>query len=140
MYIIVPLVAWAAAQIFKVLLEIASDNRRGRLTLEDIVASGGMPSSHAAGAVALLTALGINEDISSPIFGLGFLVTVLICYDSWGVRRTAGESAVSIKLLADKANLPAARPRIMAKGHTPAEVAGGVIFGFVVGFLLTKVL
>lgn len=136
----VPLAAWVSAQLLKVFLTPATVRGRHCLGWQNITASGGMPSSHAAGAVALLTSLGVNEGASSPVFGLGFLVAVLVCYDSLGVRRTAGENASALKIIANKLRLPTARPRAQFKGHTPAEVLVGAVFGFFIGFVLTGLL
>ena len=139
-YIVAPIVAWVFAQLLKMFLAPSSGRSGHRLTWQNITASGGMPSSHAAGAVALLTSLGINEGISSPVFGLGFLVTVLVCYDSLGVRRVAGENTSAIRVIANKLRLSTARPHVQFKGHTPTEVLVGVVFGFFIGFVLSKIL
>lgn len=135
-YIIAPICGWLVAQSIKFVLSLRKDG----ITLNDLVQSGGMPSSHAAFMVALLTVVGIQNGIQSAIFGVTLAVTAIIIYDAMGVRRTTGEQTVAIKELADNQKYKLKTNVHNAKGHTPAQVAVGILVGAAVGGVLIAVL
>ena len=136
LFILAPLTGWVTAQTLKVIFELRKDG----VQLKDAWASGGMPSSHSAGIVALTTAIGIEEGMSSAIFGLALTVTAVILYDSVGVRRTTGENALAITELESKLHTRPKQSVHIAKGHTPEQVLGGVVLGMFIGVVLTKLL
>ena len=136
LFIIAPLTGWVVAQALKVCLELRKDG----VQLRDAWASGGMPSSHSAGIVALTTSIGIEQGITSAIFGLALTVSAVILYDSVGVRRAAGESTMAIKELESKLKIRTKQKIHLAKGHTPQQVIGGVFLGVLIGAVLTKLL
>ena len=136
LFIIAPLVGWIAAQTLKVIFELSTDG----VQLKDAWASGGMPSSHSAGIVSLTTAIGIEQGMSSAIFGLALTVSEVILYDSIGVRRTTGENALAITEIESKLHARPKQKVHIAKGHTPKQVTGGVVLGLIIGVILTKLL
>jgi acid phosphatase family membrane protein YuiD len=60
-YIIAPICGWLVAQGIKFFLSLRKDG----ISWNDFVQSGGMPSSHTAFMVALLTVIGVNNGIQS---------------------------------------------------------------------------
>src|SRR5699024_5285529 len=56
-----------------------------------IFGTGSMPSSHSAAVSALTTAIGISEGVSSGLFAIAFIFSVITVFDASGVRREAGE-------------------------------------------------
>ncbi len=135
-FFIAPIAGWVCAQAIKIMLELRKDG----VQLKDAIASGGMPSAHTAGIVALTTVIGRREGIESAIFGLAMAITVIIIYDSLGVRRATGENTVAIQELAKKMKLAGRTHVLMARGHTPWEVLGGAVLGVAIGSLLIKIL
>jgi len=97
--------------------------------------SGGMPSSHSATALAVWTVILLKDGATSGLFGLATVFVLIVTYDAVKVRRSSGEQgsaiAIMIKETASKALLPRA-----AKGHTPAEVVVGALFGIAVGLVV----
>ncbi len=61
--------------------------------------TGGMPSSHSAAVTSLATAIGIVEGVSSSVFALACIFSVITMFDASGVRRQAGEQAIVINQL-----------------------------------------
>lgn len=135
-FFIAPIAGWVIAQGIKILLDLRKDG----VQLKDAVASGGMPSAHVTGIVALTTVIGRREGIESAIFGLAMAITVIIIYDALGVRRATGDNTVAIQELAKKMRLAGRTHVLMARGHTPYEVLAGVILGVAIGSILIKIL
>ncbi|MBO8156741.1 MAG: divergent PAP2 family protein [Bacillaceae bacterium] len=61
--------------------------------------TGGMPSSHSAAVSSLSTAIGIENGLSSPLFAIACVFSIIVMYDASGVRRHAGEQATVINQL-----------------------------------------
>ncbi len=94
-----PLTAMVVAQLLKpVLIMIQSrgwDWKRMRQ-------SGGMPSSHTALVVALVTELWLRLGGRNPVLGLALFVAFIVMYDAAGVRwQTGRQAAVLNRLLND---------------------------------------
>jgi acid phosphatase family membrane protein YuiD len=135
-YIIAPICGWLVAQGIKFFLSLRKDG----ISWNDFVQSGGMPSSHTAFMVALLTVIGVNNGIQSAIFGVTAAVTAIIIYDAMGVRRTTGEQTVAIKELSDNQKYKLKIKINNSKGHTPAQIVVGIIVGALVGGVLVTIL
>jgi hypothetical protein len=135
-FFIAPIAGWIIAQFIKIVLDLRKDG----IHIKDAIASGGMPSAHTTGIVALTTVIGRREGIESAIFGLSLAITVIIIYDAVGVRRATGENTVAIAELAKKMRLAGRTHVLMARGHTPNEVFAGIILGIAIGSILIKIL
>lgn len=137
-YIVVPLVVWAIAQFLK--FTIAAF--RGRVDFRYLYGSGGMPSVHAAVVVSLAVTALLVDGPNSAIFGLSAIFAAIVMYDSFGVRRSAGEQAVAINAILDsmeKDRLDHPRMRLREiLGHKPLEVSVGAILGLLLGALLNS--
>ncbi len=130
--LIAGLLAWALAQIIKIPLDFFR-TRRWNWAL--LFTTGGMPSSHSALMTATTHAIGLYYGFASPMFALAVAITMVVVYDAANVRRQAGIHAQRINIIFDE--LLRGHP-INEKdlrevlGHTPLEVAGGILFGLVV--------
>jgi acid phosphatase family membrane protein YuiD len=136
-YIIIPLAAWAVAQISK--FAIAAFN--GRVDFRYLYASGGMPSVHSAVVMSLATTALLVDGANSHLFGFAVIFAAIVMYDSFGVRRSSGEQAVAINMLIDsldrnrvKLEQPGMRLREIL-GHQPREVTAGAALGIVLAGL-----
>ncbi|GMA49430.1 hypothetical protein GCM10025857_07870 [Alicyclobacillus contaminans] len=65
-----------------------------------VIDAGGMPSSHAAGAGALVTALAYVVGPQSPVFATAVVFAAVVMYDAGGIRRHAGEHAALLNRIA----------------------------------------
>lgn len=114
-----------------------------------IFSTGGMPSSHSAGVISVLTALIIEYGWHSPYTALAFTFGSIVIFDSMGVRRQSGEHSIMInELMNDFKQLRNSfvnltyegikeLPEIERKsremlGHKPIEVFFGMLSGIVI--------
>ena len=130
------IVAWFAAQVLKLLLQLAVERRSD---LRSILKSGGMPSSHSAFVCALAVSVGILYGWQSPYFALAAGLAAVVMYDACNVRWSTGEQAKALnELLSGMEDLPEGlRGRRLkeALGHTPFQVLMGALLGIAVGCL-----
>ena len=130
--LIAGLAAWLLAQIIKIPLDYFR-TRRWNWAL--LLTTGGMPSSHSSLMTATTFAIGLYHGFDHPAFALGVAITMIVTYDAAGVRQQAGIHAQRINVLFDELlhghpiNQRDLREVI---GHTPLEVAGGILLGLIV--------
>lgn len=134
--IFVPTLAWFIAQTIKVFLHLF---QKRNLSLRKFFSSGGMPSSHSAFVVSLATTVGKLHGFDSAVFGIAFVISLVVMYDAAGVRRAAGKQAeVLNKLIAESQNgklqFEATLKELL--GHSPIEVFAGAILGIAIAILL----
>lgn len=119
--------------------------------LHKVIDAGGMPSSHAAGVMALVVALAYVVGSQSPTFATAVVFAAIVMYDAGGIRRHAGEHAALLNRIAmeiSRMHVPLARTAERASeegerlkeilGHEPSEVVVGAILGAVVGIIFGK--
>lgn len=127
--------AWLIAQAIKVILGII---RQRKFDFRWFVGTGGMPSSHAAGASCLAMAMGLEYGFISPYFALAAAFAIVIMFDAQGVRRATGRQARILNKITEdiywKGKIHENRLRELV-GHTPVEVLGGFVVGVTVAFL-----
>ena len=130
--------AWLIAQSIKVVLGVI---RERRFNFRWFVGTGGMPSSHAAGVSALSTSVGVAYGFDSALFAVTLVFTLIILFDSQGVRFSTGKMAgVLNKMLDDiywKKRLDDKQLKEFL-GHTPIEVFAGIALGILVSLLLYR--
>ena len=133
--LIAPFIGWILAQGFKFVFTLRKDG----ITLSDAIKSGGMPSSHSAFMMALVTAIAIQEGLSSVAFAISFALACIVMYDAAGVRRTTGDQTDAIHQLAKQAktNVHISHD---ARGHSLAEVLAGAATGVLAGWLTVVIL
>ncbi|MDD2922871.1 MAG: divergent PAP2 family protein [Anaerolineales bacterium] len=123
---------WLIAQALKIPTEYL---RSRRWMWAMFLAAGGMPSSHSALLVAGTIAVGLYHGFNNPLFGIAVAVTMIVVHDAAGVRRQAGMHAERINYLFEeliKGHIWDENALKEVIGHTPLEVLGGIILGFVV--------
>ncbi len=133
--LIVTLSAWAIAQCVKVVLGVI---RERRFNFRWFIGTGGMPSSHAAGATALATSCGMTLGFDSVPFSLAAVFALVTMFDAQGVRRATGSQAeVLNKILDDiywKGKIESTR-LVELIGHTPIQVFMGALIGCLLSIL-----
>ncbi len=131
--LLITLTVWILAQTLKVFLGVI---RERRFNFRWFIGTGGMPSSHAAGATALATSCGLQIGFDSVTFALATVFAIVTMFDAQGVRRSAGQQAAILNQILDdmywKGKIETVR-LIELIGHSPLEV----IVGFLIGLLLT---
>lgn len=136
-YLMALLFGWLTAHIVKFVITLfASGGKQHSLSI--FVKAGGMPSSHTAIVVAMLTVIGARQGVGSAIFGLAATLAVIVIYDALNVRRSTGEQADVLRKVAAHTKVDARF--YTAYGHTWPEVVGGVAVGLAVAYVLLQIL
>lgn len=123
------LAAWVIAQSLKVTIGVI---RQKKFDFRWFIGTGGMPSSHAAGASCLATAIGLNYGFDSVYFALAASFAIVVMFDAQGVRRATGKQARILNKITEdiywKGKVGEDRLRELV-GHTPFEVIMGFFLG-----------
>ncbi|MFH0763159.1 MAG: divergent PAP2 family protein [Candidatus Omnitrophota bacterium] len=129
------LAAWVIAQVIKVTIGAL---RQKKFDFRWFVGTGGMPSSHVAGASCLATAVGIGYGFSSVYFALAASFALVVMFDAQGVRRASGKQAHILNKITEdiywQGRIDEGRLRELI-GHTPVEVIVGFILGVVIALI-----
>ena len=121
------LIAGAVSQILKII--IITVKHKQKFSFNDIIVTGGMPSTHSA-LVSSLAAIIFLEQGLSALFFVVLIFSLIVLRDSMGVRRSVGEEGKAIEKIVKYENIKIDRFRY-ALGHTPVEVAAGLFIGFI---------
>ena len=119
---ITTLSAWLIAQTIKVTIGVI---RERRFDFRWFMGTGGMPSSHAAGATCLATSIGFEYGFNSVYFALAASFAIVVMFDAQGVRHATGKEArILNKILEDiywQGKIQENRLRELV-GHTPVKL------------------
>ncbi|NLD82666.1 MAG: divergent PAP2 family protein [Clostridiales bacterium] len=129
--------SWVAAQALKVLLTMWIEKR---FDWRRCFGMGGMPSSHSAFVFSLMVMIGLREGTGTAAFALAFALAAVVIYDAMGVRAETGRQGMLLNRLLREV-LIEGKPITEKKlkelvGHTPLEVAGGILVGAVMVLIL----
>ncbi len=135
--LVVPVCAWALAQLLKGLLDVARERRFG---LDMFVSSGGMPSSHSAMVSCLATVVALTSGVGSVAFAVSVVLAMIVMYDAAGVRRAVSNQAVILNRLVRELRLRRPRGEVERDlreliGHTPFQVIAGAAIGVTMAWL-----
>lgn len=136
-FIIIPLIALALAQIIKFLIESIKNKKISLVRLFD--QSGGMPSSHCSIVSALTTSVYIIYGPASLSFGICLVFSLIVIYDAMGIRYETGKQAMAINKIMKKVE---GTNKIKLKemiGHKPLEVIFGILLGIIVSVIYINV-
>lgn len=132
-YVLCALTAWVLAQALKIPTYWVVEHR---LDWKRFLGAGGMPSSHTASVVALTIMLGAFHGFDSALFAVSLAFSVVVMYDATGVRRETGKQSAVINTIVKEVLIdgrPISNDELKELvGHTPFEVAGGVMVGLLV--------
>ena len=127
--------AWLITQTIKVIIGVI---RLKKFDFRWFVGTGGMPSSHAAGATCLATAVGLEYGFDGVLFALTASFAIVIMFDAQGVRRATGRQARILNKITDdiywQGRVGEGRLRELV-GHTPFEVIVGFFVGICIAVL-----
>jgi len=127
--------AWIIAQVIKVSIGVFHEKK---FDFRWFLGTGGMPSSHAAGATCLAAAIGFEYGFDSTYFALAASFALVVMFDAQGVRRSAGRQArILNKVMEDiywQGRIQENRLRELV-GHTPVEVIAGFLLGMLIAFV-----
>lgn len=130
-FLIVGVSSWAIAQVLKTIIHAAIYKK---LEWERLFGDGGMPSGHSATVTSVATMSALACGLGSFEFAITAILAIIVCHDAMGVRRETGKQAVIIIEMIElmealtKKDLPEAKLKEFV-GHTPMQVAAGIIIG-----------
>lgn len=125
-YIIIPLLVVVISQSIKALIEYIKHKEINLVRL--FIGMGGMPSTHSALVSSLSTIIYLDYGLSS-LFAITFIFSLIVIYDSMGIRYESGKQAKIINDIAGS-NL---NEKI---GHRPIETLVGTLLGISLSILL----
>ena len=134
-YIIVPILVWFFIQLFKFLYDLITTKK---INFKRILQAGGMPSSHSGVVVSLTTMIGKSAGISSPLFAVSVIFSLVVMYDAAGVRRAAGKQAKLLNKIVETPGLTGVQVQerlVEVLGYSPKEVLVGALIGLIVGLI-----
>jgi len=129
------LLSWLVAQGAK-FTQHRLRKRKWDLTL--LWSASGMPSSHSAAVSASAVYVGLAQGFDSVLFGLSFVFAMIVMYDAMGVRQSVGHQAEVLNYLLELRDKDDQYDHLLCErvGHTPKQVAVGVLLGLLMGMLL----
>lgn len=133
-YFLAPFIGWLVSGVCK----FAINYIRFGADAKNRIGNGGFPSTHTTVITTPAVLIGLNEGFTSPIFGLAVAVAYIIMIDATGLRMHVGKQAALLNRLAGNSLNPEDIQEKLREsmGHTRFEVAGGLVLGTVLGFVL----
>lgn len=108
-----------------------------------LFSTGGMPSSHTAGVIALVTSIGMTYGVGTVYFAISATFAAIVIHDAMGIRRAAGKQAQVInewsRILSDIHREGQFTPENLKTmlGHSFSQILGGTLLGFLIAFFVT---
>ena len=134
--LIITLIVWIVAQSIKVSIGVIQEKK---FNFKWFIGTGGMPSSHAAGATALAVTSGLHLGFESVTFALAAVFALVTMFDAQGVRRSTGQQAQILnRILEDiywRGKVESEQLKELI-GHTPTQVFAGSALGFIIAIFL----
>lgn len=137
-FAMVPITAWAIAQIIKVFINLIMTKK---WDFERLFGDGGMPSGHSATVASLATTCALHFGTGSVEFAIAGILAVIVCHDATGVRQEAGKHAMVLSEILQffdeihKEKIPEVKLKLFV-GHTALQVLAGICIGIVVALLM----
>ena len=128
--------AWFLAQLIKLVIDFI---RNRKVDWQILSSAGGMPSSHASSITAAMLGVGLFDGFDTPLFGLAFVISMIVLYDAAGVRRQAGRQAEKINKMINELlkGHPLSQEQLQeVLGHTPFQVFMGFLLGIGVSLFI----
>ena len=130
---------WFVAQVLKTILYIIVNKE---FNPERLMGDGGMPSSHSATVMAVVTTSYALYGPSSFEFAIAGVLALIVMHDATGVRRETGIQAKVINNMMDwflqlDSDIPVEEKLKEFVGHTPMQVLFGAIIGIIVGTVVS---
>ncbi|MCR5556561.1 MAG: divergent PAP2 family protein [Butyrivibrio sp.] len=132
---------WLTAQVLKTIIYILVNKE---FNPERLLGDGGMPSSHSATVMALVTSTCFYYGPSSFEVAIAGVLALITMHDAMGVRRETGIQAKVInnmmewlKELNGDINVEEKLKEFV--GHTPLQVLFGAILGVIVGLIVCNI-
>ena len=127
------MLAWFTAQVLKTIIHAIINKK---LDITRMCGDGGMPSGHSATVSSLAVLAALVYGCDSFQFAFAAVLAIIVCHDASGVRLQTGKQAEVLNDLIEIIDMLTTEklPEVKLKefvGHTPVQVAAGIIVGVV---------
>lgn len=130
-YLVTPFIAWFVAGSLK----FAINSLIAKKAATHLIGYGGLPSNHSTIVCSMAALIGLREGLDNHAFGVAITLAFIVMLDAASLRRQVGKHASALNKLTRQEN-PAA-PQLRARmGHTPLEIAAGVVVGILVALAI----
>ncbi len=129
---------WLTAQILKTIIYVIVHKD---FNPERLLGDGGMPSSHSATVMALVTSTAFYYGADTFEFAVSAIMALIVMHDAMGVRRETGKQAKVINNMMDwltemSSDIPPEEKLKEFVGHSPTQVFFGALLGILVGVVV----
>ncbi len=130
--------AWLIAQVLKTIIYVIVNKN---FNPERLLGDGGMPSSHSATVMALVTSTAFYFGADTFEFAVSAILALIVMHDAMGVRRETGKQAKVINNMMDwlaefSSDIPPEEKLKEFVGHSPTQVFFGALLGVIVGIVV----
>lgn len=132
-YAVTPFLAWLVAGVLKFSI---NSLKTGQLAF-GLIGYGGLPSNHSAIVSSVAVLIALKEGIEHPAFGVALALAFVIMLDANSLRRQVGKHAESLNRLNAVHN--GQSPLRERMGHTPVEIAAGIMVGVGTAVLTARI-
>lgn len=122
-YALTPFLAWLVAGGTKFLI----NSIKAKHLAFGLIGYGGLPSNHSTIVTSVATLIAFKEGIGHPAFGVAIVLAFIVILDANSLRRQVGKHAETINRLAAFSGTHV--PLRERMGHTPIEIAAGIVLG-----------
>lgn len=132
---------WLVAQVLKTIIYVAVNKN---FNPERLLGDGGMPSSHSATVMAMVTSTAFYFGPETFEFAVTAILALIVMHDAMGVRRETGKQAKVINNMMDwfvqmDSDISPEEKLKEFVGHSPTQVFFGALLGVLVGFVVCNI-
>ena len=128
---------WLVAQVLKTIIYVAVNKT---FNPERLLGDGGMPSSHSATVMAMVTSTAFYFGPDTFEFAVTAILALIVMHDAMGVRRETGKQAKVINNMMDwfvqNSDISPEEQLKEFVGHSPTQVFFGALLGIIVGVVV----
>ncbi len=128
---------WLVAQVLKTIIYVAVNKS---FNPERLLGDGGMPSSHSATVMAMVTSTAFYFGPDTFEFAVTAILALIVMHDAMGVRRETGKQAKVINNMMDwfvqNSDISPEEKLKEFVGHSPTQVFFGALLGIIVGVVV----
>jgi acid phosphatase family membrane protein YuiD len=133
-YLVTPFIAWFVAGSLK----FAINSLITKKAATELIGYGGLPSNHSTIVCSMAALIGLREGLDNPAFGVAITLAFIVMLDAASLRRQVGKHASALNQL-NRDDNPAAPQLRERMGHTPVEIAAGIVVGVLVALAINHV-
>jgi acid phosphatase family membrane protein YuiD len=133
-YLVTPVIAWFVAGSLKFVINSLITKKAAT----ELIGYGGLPSNHSTIVCSMAALIGLREGLDNPAFGVAITLAFIVMLDAASLRRQVGKHASALNQL-NRDDNPAAPQLRERMGHTPVEIAAGIVVGVLVALAINHV-